>query len=67
MAYTQADLDRAKEALALGVSDISSEGVSTSYRSIKELKGIIKQIESELGKSKKSPDVLYASVDNGFQ
>ncbi|KFI24358.1 phage head-tail joining protein [Paenirhodobacter enshiensis] len=48
MAYTQAHLDLIKESYASGVTSVSYDGKTTTYRSLAEMKQIIATIEGEL-------------------
>ena len=54
MAYTQADLDAARQQLADGISEIREDGTHVVFHSATELRRTIAIMESELNAAKPS-------------
>ena len=48
MAYTEAQRDALKKALASGVLRVSYDGTTTEYRSVEELRQALSTVEREL-------------------
>lgn len=48
MSYTQAQLDALREAYASGVTEVTYEGKTTKYRSLKELSQVIGTVSDAL-------------------
>ena len=48
MAYTEAQRDALRKALASGVLRVSYDGMATEYRSVEELKAALHTVEREL-------------------
>ncbi|RXH41067.1 phage head-tail joining protein [Bradyrhizobium zhanjiangense] len=46
---TQQQLDDLKAALYAGITTVSYEGKSTTFRSLDEMRGLIAMLENELG------------------
>jgi hypothetical protein len=61
--FSQAQLDAIKKAFASGITSVSFDGNTTTYRSLAEMQTIITTIESDLaGQSgKKRPIAGFAS------
>ncbi|MFW6299486.1 MAG: phage head-tail joining protein [Oceanicaulis sp.] len=47
--WTQADYDELKRAIATGATSVSYNGQRVDYRSLEEMKGLLSEMESELG------------------
>ncbi|RWR31348.1 hypothetical protein D2T31_04945 [Sinirhodobacter populi] len=48
MAFTQADADRVRAAIAKGVSSVELNGEKVTFRSLQEMKETLRMIEDEL-------------------
>ena len=48
MAYTAAERDALKSAIALGVTSVTYDGIRTEYRSLAEMQQILAQMEAEI-------------------
>lgn len=62
MAYTQAQLDAIRAAYASGVTSVSYDGKTTTYRSLGAMRQIIATIEADLASQagRKRPIAGYA-------
>ena len=49
MAWTQNDLDKLKAAIALGVLTVTMNGKTVTYRSLRDMNAIRRDMENELG------------------
>ena len=63
MAWTQADVDRIKAAIARGEKTVQFADRSVTYRSLDEMFKTLQAIEAELGEAPKRRTVV---VDGGF-
>lgn len=69
MAYTQADLDAIKAAIATGAKKVKFRDKEVEYNSIEELLQAQAAIESELGQSvsTRRPSRLFGNFGKGTQ
>lgn len=66
MAYTQSQLDKITEAIALGATTVEYGDKKITYRSLTEMKRIKQDMESELGSNSKIVRRKTAEYDRGF-
>jgi len=66
MAFTQAQLDAIEEGIAAGVTSVSYEGKSASYRSIDEMLRIRAIIRRALGLYTQKSATILVAHDRGF-
>jgi hypothetical protein len=65
-AYTQTQLDALRAARALGVTQVSYQGRTTTYRSLEEMDKIIASMEDGLGSGGRTPRrTTYATFRRG--
>jgi hypothetical protein len=55
MAFTQAQIDALKAAIALGVTQVSYQGRTTTYRSLDEMKSALRMMEAEVNTGGSAP------------
>ncbi|WP_417844832.1 phage head-tail joining protein [Thalassospira sp.] len=48
MAFTQADIDRLKSAMASGTLKVEVDGKSVTYRSIAEMREVLRMMEGDV-------------------
>ncbi|PKR54411.1 phage head-tail joining protein [Thalassospira marina] len=48
MAFTQADIDRLKTAMATGTLEVTVDGKSVKYRSIAEMRDVLRMMEADV-------------------
>jgi hypothetical protein len=66
MAFTQAQIDALKAAIALGVTQVSYQGRTTTYRSLDEMKSALRMMESEVNAGGSTPrTTTYATFRRG--
>lgn len=65
LAYTRADLDNLKKAIASGVQQAMQGGEMIQYRSLKEMRQIVSDMERDLG-IKSSSKVSYPKTSSGW-
>ena len=51
MAYTQQQVDALREAIAEGVTTLSSDGRTVTYRSLAEMRSLLQEMEASLAGS----------------
>lgn len=66
MAYTQPQLDKITEAIALGATTVEYGDKKITYRSLTEMKRIKQDMESELGSNSKITHRKTCEYDRGF-
>jgi len=66
MAYTQSQLDKITEAIALGATTVEYGDKKITYRSLTEMKRIKQDMESELGSNSKIIRRKTCEYDRGF-
>ena len=66
MAYTQADLDSLTEAIALGAMKVKYADKEVTYRSLKEMKALKRDMEADLAGSNKKSRRRVAIFNRGF-
>ena len=66
MAFTQAQLDAIEDGIAAGVTSVSYEGKSASYRSIDEMLRIRAIIRRALGLDPQKSATILVAHDRGF-
>ena len=66
MAWTQAQLDSIEAGIAAGVTSVSYEGKTTSFRSLDEMLRVRDIIRRALGLSPQSSSTILAAHDRGF-
>jgi len=67
MAYTQLQLDKLTDAIALGATTVRYGDKEIVYRSIKEMKLIKQEMEADLGKNVKTVNRKFAEYGRGFE
>jgi hypothetical protein len=67
MAYTQSQLDKLTDAIALGATTVKYGDKEIVYRSIKEMKLIKQEMEADLGKNIKTVNRKFAEYGRGFE
>ena len=67
MAYTQSQLDKITEAIALGATTVKYGDKEIIYRSLAEMKRIKQDMESELSISSKTINRKFAEYGRGFE
>jgi hypothetical protein len=66
MAFTQAQIDALKQAIALGVTQVSYQGRTTTYRSLDEMKAALRMLEAEVNTGGATPRrTTYATFRRG--
>jgi len=60
MAYTQAQLDALKRAIAAGVTEVDYNGRRVKYRSLAEMQRIAELMAEEISPSTATPRTSYA-------
>lgn len=66
MAWTQTQLDALNEAIASGVTTVSHNGKTVTYRSLKEMMELRDRMQWELANGSASrPQVHYAQLRSG--
>lgn len=66
MAYTQADLDNLKAALASGALSVEYAGRRTTFRSLADIRSIIVEIEAELSPLTATPRQTVGAYQSGL-
>lgn len=66
LAYTQADLDAIKTAIAQGSKKVQYKDRSVEYHSLAELRSIAKEIEEELAGGTKRRRIAYPVHSKGL-
>lgn len=68
MAYSEADLDNLRAALASGVTRVTVEGRTVEYRSLAELREAIAEVSASLADASGSAPsrALYPETSRGF-
>ncbi|OWJ69829.1 hypothetical protein CDV50_16040 [Haematobacter massiliensis] len=67
MAFTQADADRVRAAIAKGVSSVEVNGEKVAFRSLAEMRETLRMIEDELaGAASGRFGVAYARTTRGL-
>lgn len=67
MAFTQADADRLRAAIAKGVSSVELNGEKVTFRSLAEMKESLRMIEAEIsGAASGRFGVSYARTSRGL-
>jgi predicted GNAT family acetyltransferase len=54
-AFTQPQIDALKTAIALGVTQVSYKGVTTTYRSLEEMRQTLRMMEAEVSTGGTTP------------
>jgi hypothetical protein len=66
MAFTQAQIDALKEAIALGVTQVSYQGRITTYRSLEDMKASLRMMEDSVASGGNTPRrTTYATFRRG--
>lgn len=66
MAWTQAEIDALKTAIGLGVTQVSYQGRTTTYRSLAEMRATLKMMEGDVDAGGTTPRrTTYASFRRG--
>jgi len=67
MAFTQADIDGLKGAIAKGVRSVQRNGEMVTYNSLAEMKEALRMMESEVaGPKAKAVKVFYPTTSRGL-
>ena len=67
MAYSQLQLDKLTEAIALGATTVKYGDKEITYRSLTEMKRIKGEMEVELGVNVKTVSRKFAEYGRGFE
>ena len=71
MAYTQAQYDELKSAIARGVKSVTYAGKTVQYMSLEEMRSVLNDMAEELGINNTAPTRMprrtYAAFDKGFR
>lgn len=69
MAYTQEHVDALKEAIALGATEVTHNGKTVKYRSLTEMRSVLRSMEADLQASSQSraPRYYAPTFDKGYQ
>lgn len=65
MAYTQAQIDALKAAMASGVLTVRHGDTSTTFRSISEMQKVLAQMEADVAGTTSRPRRTVSSFGNG--
>lgn len=60
--YTQAQRDALAEAIALGVTEVTSNGETVKYRSLAEMRRLLKEMDADLAAAAGTPKRRYVRV-----
>lgn len=67
MAYTQADADRLRSAIAKGASEVEVNGERVRFRSLADMRATLAMIENELaGRSGSAFGISYPKTPRGL-
>jgi hypothetical protein len=65
MAWTQAQIDALKSAIAQGATSVSFEGKTVTYRSLSDMIDILRRMEAEVSGADSLSRTTYAGFSRG--